>query len=105
VIEGTKICSEGCSAPDDWGKHAACLDTDPEAFYCEADDIETTQSAIRVCFRCDIRGLCLEAGWKDRFGIWGSFTALEREKLRRAFPLPENPKHKRKIIRLIAHRL
>jgi hypothetical protein len=37
--------------------------------------------------------------------VWGSFSAAERERLRKAFPLPENVKDKRKVIRVIAHRL
>ena len=106
VIEGTKICST-CPKPDDWQNHAKCLDADPELFFCEADDVSTTRRAIRICLSCDVRAFCLEDAWisKQRFGIWGSFSALERERLKKAFPLPENIKDKRKVIRVIAHRL
>ena len=103
-IEGTEICSD-CPKPDDWQIHAKCLDADPEIFYCEADDIETIKKAVRICMGCKIRGFCLEVGWDDKFGIFGSFTAAERNYLRKAFPLPENLKHKRRVIRVIAHRL
>jgi hypothetical protein len=47
----------------------------------------------------------LETGWKDKWGIYGSFTAAERERLRKAFPMPNDVKHRRKVIRVIAHRL
>jgi WhiB family redox-sensing transcriptional regulator len=105
VIEGTKICSEGCVNPDDWQTHAACLDKNPEMFFCEADDVPAIKAAIRVCLSCDVRGLCLTDGWDNKHGIWGSFTADERQRLRKAFPMPNDPKHKRKVIRVIAHRL
>jgi hypothetical protein len=55
--------------------------------------------------RCPVRGYCLEMGWNDRWGIWGSFTSIDRERIRRAFKLPEKAKDRRKIIRIIAHRL
>jgi hypothetical protein len=103
-IEGTAICPT-CPMPDGWQSHAQCLDADPELFFPEADDRETINQAIRICMSCPIRGFCLEAGFKDRYGIWGSFTSLEREKIRRVFPLPENIKDRRRIIRIIAHRL
>lgn len=104
VIEGTEICAD-CPKPDDWQTHSKCLDVDPEMFYCEADDAVQIKRAIRICLSCPVRGFCLEEGWKDRWGIWGSFTAQERERLRKAFPLPTDIKHKRKVIRVIAHRL
>jgi hypothetical protein len=105
VIEGTKICSEGCEAPDDWQQHAKCLDHDPEIFYCEADDIPAIKTAVKICLSCPIRGFCLEKGWSDKWGIWGSFTAAERERLRKAFRIPTITREKRKVIRVIAHRL
>lgn len=105
VIDGTEICSEGCIAPDDFQIHAKCLDHDPELFYCEADDVIQIKRAIRICLSCPIRGFCLELGWKDKWGIWGSFTALERARLVKAFILPKDEKQKRKVIRVIAHRL
>ena len=104
VIEGTEICAE-CPKPDDWQTHAKCLDADPEMFFCEADDVPLIKSAIRICLSCPVRGFCLEDGWTNKWGIWGSFTAAERERLRKAFPMPNDPKHKRKVIRVIAHRL
>lgn len=105
VIEGTQICGSGCPKPDDWQTHAKCLDVDPEMFFCEADDIPAIKKAIRICLSCPVRGFCLEDGWTNKFGVWGSFTAIERERLRKAFPMPNDPKHKRKVIRVIAHRL
>jgi hypothetical protein len=103
-IEGTEICAD-CAKPDDWQIHAKCLDHDPELFFCEADDVVQIKRAIRICLGCPVRGFCLEDGWTNKWGIWGSFTAAERERLRKAFKLPENAKDRRKVIRVIAHRL
>ena len=106
VIEGTKICGT-CPRPDDWQIHAKCLDADPEMFFPEADDVPGTRAAIRMCLSCDVRGFCLEDAWvsKQKFGVWGSFSAMERERLRKAFRLPDDVEDKRKVIRVIAHRL
>lgn len=91
--------------PDEWQRHAKCLDADPDLFYCADDDVIQIKRAIRICLSCPVRGFCLELGWKDKFGIWGSFTAPERERLRKVFALQTDAKNKRKIIRTIAHRL
>jgi hypothetical protein len=104
VIEGTGICPT-CPKPDDWQSHARCLDANPDLFFCEADDYPTINQATRICMSCPVRGFCLEEGWNDKFGIWGSFTVQERERLRKAFPLPEKVSDRRRIIRIIAHRL
>lgn len=103
-IEGTAICAT-CPRPDDWNQHARCLDANPEIFYPEQDDFKTIDQAIRLCMSCPVRGFCLEVGWTDRWGIFGSFTVAERERLRKAFPLPKDSASKRRIIRIIAHRL
>jgi hypothetical protein len=52
-----------------------------------------------------IEDLGLEEGWNNKWGIWGSFTAVERERLKKAIPLPKDVKKRRQIIRVIAHRL
>ena len=104
VIDGTQICSH-CPAPDDWQTHAKCLDHNPDLFFCEADDVPLIKSAIRICLTCPVRGFCLEDGWTNKYGIWGSFTAEERARLRKAFKLPVVTSEKRKVIRVIAHRL
>ena len=105
VIEGTQICGSGCKAPDDWQTHAKCLDFDPDLFFCEADDAESIKKAVKICMDCPVRGFWLEDGWTNKWGIWGSFTAAERERLRKAFKISNVTKEKREVIRVIAHRL
>lgn len=105
TIDGTSICAS-CPPPDDWNKHARCLDANPDLFYCDNDDFESVKQAVRICMSCPVRGFCLEAGFNDKWGIWGSFTAPERERLRKVFPVNKRPaKERRTIIRTIAHRL
>lgn len=104
-LKHTDICST-CSKPDDWQQHAKCLNHNPDKWYCPEDDMKTITEAISICMTCPVRGFCLEEGWSNRWGIWGSFTANEREKIRRNFPLSKHSiKRRREIIRTIAHRL
>lgn len=103
-IKGTPVCPI-CPKPDDWQSHAQCLDHDPELWFGREDDKETQKKAIKICITCPVRGFCLEIGWHDKVGVWGSFSAADRVLLRKLFSLPEEEKNKRHIIRTIAHRL
>jgi WhiB family redox-sensing transcriptional regulator len=103
-IKGTEICPV-CDKPDNWQSHAQCLDHDPELWFPYEDDKVTQKQAIKICMSCPVRGFCLESGWEDKFGIWGSFSATDRSILRKLFTLPAERKKKRHIIRTIAHRL
>lgn len=103
-IEGTNICST-CPKPDDWQNHAACLDFDPEAWFVPEDHTLQIHQAIKICMSCPVRAFCLESGWKDRWGVWGSYTAGQRQAIRKQFILPKDPTHRRKIIRILAYKL
>jgi hypothetical protein len=104
-IEGSQICAI-CPRPNDWQQHASCLDHDPDLWFCPEDRPDLIEKAVRICLSCPIRGYCLEEGWSNRWGIWGSFTAIEREKIRKIFPVSKHSTtHRRKYIRTIAHRL
>jgi WhiB family transcriptional regulator, redox-sensing transcriptional regulator len=50
----------------DWRDLAACVGTDPEAFFPETSNANAY--ARRVCFRCDVRGECLD--WAIANGVW-----------------------------------
>lgn len=105
TLKGTDICAT-CPKPDDWQQHAKCLKHDPDLWYCPEDNPTMIRKAISICLICPVRGFCLEEGWSNRWGIWGSFTAIEREKIRRGFPVTKHStKRRREIIRTIAHRL
>jgi hypothetical protein len=103
-IKGTKICPT-CPKPDNWEGHAQCLDHSPELWYANEDDKITNKQAIKICMTCPVRGFCLEIGWQEKYGIWGSFSANDRAILQKLFPLPSKESNKRHIIRTIAHRL
>ena len=103
-IDNSRICAI-CPKPDDWQTHARCLDHDPDLWYVGEDQPVEINRAIRICMDCPVRGFCLEEGWKNKWGIWGSFTASQRERMRKQFPLPKIATHRRKIIRIIAHKL
>jgi len=104
TIQDTQICPE-CPKPDNWTQHAQCLDHDPELWFPQQDDFSTINQAIKICVTCPVRGFCLEVGWNESVGIWGSFTPNDRIVLRKLFKLPKKDKEKRHTIRTIAHRL
>jgi len=103
-LDGTSICAE-CPRPDSWKLFAKCRDYDPDMWFVGEDQPSQCMKAVRICMKCPVRGYCLEKGWAERFGIWGSFTSLERERLRRVFPMHPDVKVRRRLIRTIAHRL
>lgn len=104
AIQDTQICPE-CPRPDNWQKHAQCLDHDPELWFAKQDETIKIKQAIKICVTCPVRGFCLEIGWSESQGIWGSFTSMDRVVLRKLFKLPEKDQEKRHTIRTIAHRL
>jgi WhiB family redox-sensing transcriptional regulator len=65
----------------DWRDLAACVGTDPEAFF--PDDGCDNTYARKVCGRCDVRTECLEWAIENRVwhGIWGGVGARSRQKM------------------------
>ncbi|TWE24245.1 WhiB family transcriptional regulator [Prauserella muralis] len=74
-----------------WHEHAACRDTDPDAFFPERDpDIRANiATARRICQHCPVRRDCLDyaLAHPDVEGIWGGLTTRERRQL----PAPVQP--------------
>ena len=64
----------------DWSK-AACIGTDPEAFFPEmtkdgySADIHLVK---RICSGCPIKNECYEYGLGEVHGIWGGVTPKQR---------------------------
>jgi hypothetical protein len=102
-LKGTLVCRR-CPKPDEWQKHAKCLDYDPELFFPEDEDYEQVIKAKKVCDTCPIKGFCLEDGWAAKYGIWGGFTPEERQHLKKIFSLPKKQVEQREMIRTIAHK-
>lgn len=67
-----------------WEADAACLGTDPEAFFPESGG--TTRDGKRVCTACEVRSQCLQYALErnERHGIWGGLSTRERDQLRGA---------------------
>jgi hypothetical protein len=74
-------------------------------FFPPEDDKKKIKEAVRICLTCPVRGYCLEVGWNDKFGIWGSFSATDRTMLQKVFKLSQDQNQRTQIIRTIAHRL
>jgi WhiB family transcriptional regulator, redox-sensing transcriptional regulator len=73
---------------DDWRKHAACRDTDPDLFFpvgTTGPAIEQIENAKAVCRQCEVQKPCLEYALvtNQDSGIWGGTSEEERRALRR----------------------
>lgn len=74
---------------NDWQDNAACIGTDPDAFFPTEHGQERSARIInakKLCSGCPVQNECLtyalEAG--EAFGVWGGLDARERRTLRRA---------------------
>lgn len=71
-----------------WEDEAACAgDSRPDAWFPDGKDKAARKYALRRCFSCPVRDLCLEAALRverkggDVFGIRGAMTKKDRERL------------------------
>ncbi len=72
-----------------WRQLARCRGADPDLFYPEDDEDETSeeseriQAAKMICALCPVREACLEhaIAVREKHGIWGGLTARERRRL------------------------
>ncbi|MDZ7674963.1 MAG: WhiB family transcriptional regulator [Acidimicrobiales bacterium] len=74
---------------DEWRKHAACSDTDPNLFFpvgTTGPALDQIASAKAVCRTCDVQDLCLEyaISTNQDSGVWGGTSEEERRQMRRA---------------------
>lgn len=62
-------------------------DVDPELFFPDSTDIETTRKAKALCNQCDVKvkNDCLSFALRNnvQFGIWGGLTELERKAIKK----------------------
>lgn len=68
-----------------WRSKAACLGLDPQIFHAlEADELRNA-AAKAVCATCPVVTRCLDYALEEREkeGVWGGHTALERRRLKR----------------------
>jgi len=77
-------------ASDEWRRHAACRDTDPDLFFpvgTTGPAIEQIENAKAVCKQCDAQADCLEfaLATNQDSGIWGGTSEEERRKLRKQY--------------------
>lgn len=70
-----------------WRDEAACLGTDPDAFFLHGSDKRTLRhmAAKRLCDACPVSAQCLEYAVENDeiFGLWGGLDAGERRRMRR----------------------
>lgn len=65
-----------------WQAEALCAKSDPEEWF--PDRGQFADEAKKICRRCPVRQECLDYALrnKERFGVWGGFTELERRRLK-----------------------
>ena len=57
---------------------------DPEIFFPDSTDLETTKQAKKLCIQCKVTSDCLTFGIKtNSAGIWGGKTEEERRSIKR----------------------
>lgn len=71
--------------PGPWVEQAACAETDPDLWHPDKGEIDKTQHAKAVCEGCPVRPECLAYALdrREEWGIWGGYTAHERQALLR----------------------
>ena len=82
----------------EWGRQARCRqgDVDPEIFF-EYErgsdppitrDLHVAEEARQICFSCPVRPDCFAWAqanpWAARYGMWGGYTASDRQFFREA---------------------
>lgn len=73
--------------PRELFKQAACVNTDPEAFFPDMMEHSKYEMAVprKVCASCPVREACLEwALCHEKEGIWGGLDSAERNRMRKA---------------------
>jgi WhiB family transcriptional regulator, redox-sensing transcriptional regulator len=66
-----------------WMRRAACRGQETEAFFPpRGGDVSGPKA---VCAACPVRQECLEYALdnRDKFGVWGGLTEMERREIRR----------------------
>ena len=72
-----------------WQDEAACIGTDPDAFFPAEKGAERAARIIaakKLCAGCPVQVECLTYATQNEedYGVWGGLDAWERRKLRRA---------------------
>ena len=77
---GPVLAALASDETSDWREHAACAETDPEAFFPE-QGIPNAQ-AKTVCAGCFVREDCLRYALDNRieYGVWGGQSAADRQR-------------------------
>lgn len=66
-----------------WMNEGLCRHLDPEWWFPQSSKEYDDTPALEVCWQCPVRVQCLEHALAadERFGIWGGYTTLERQRI------------------------
>jgi WhiB family redox-sensing transcriptional regulator len=75
----------------EWRRHAACHDADPDApFAAPGSDVEA-EFVKTYCRGCPVRRECLRFGLDQGYGVYGGLNAIQRGRLRGRKPKAARP--------------
>lgn len=67
---------------DGWKADARCRGVDPAVLYPDDEDVAAIARAKALCAECPVRDRCLEIALarREKDGVWGGYTARERQR-------------------------
>lgn len=87
ATDGTVVQLLGSGRDAEWMEQGRCVEVEPELFFPpKGANGQIIRAAKRVCEGCPVRQQCLEYALRnrERFGIWGGLSEVERRSARRA---------------------
>lgn len=63
-----------------WHSRAACRGVGPDVFYPSTRGEHPSPEALELCGRCPVRAECVEAGRRERHGVWAGTGPYARKR-------------------------
>jgi WhiB family redox-sensing transcriptional regulator len=83
-----RAAPDNLDGPDNWQKHGACRDEDPDLFFPQGNTgifLAQIEEARQVCRRCPVMEAC--GNWAlatgQDAGVWGGLSEEERRSMKR----------------------
>ena len=70
-------------ADNSWMADGLCRQCDPDLWFPQTINQYDQAAAINICWQCPVRVQCLDhaLATDERWGIWGGYTTLERQRI------------------------
>lgn len=67
-----------------WQEEAVCASTDPDLFFPDPGDVQSSLKAREICSTCPVVAECARLGLKFEYGIFGGLTAMDRRAVKKS---------------------